>query len=284
MGIKKLSSNIARGLSHTRELTKNLLKTQKSEIDISGDILIETRGLCTDYDGLPIHRDLNFCVKRGEIFGILGGSGSGKSTLLRSMLYLQKPSGGEINIFSQNIWNLEPNKRNLILDRCGVMFQFGALFSSMSVLDNVGVPLSQKGYFPPTLIDKIALFWIELVGLPASSALKPPSELSGGMKKRAALARALISSPDILFLDEPTSGLDPESAQRFDELILHLREVLNITIVMVTHDLDSIKDTVDRFILLEDSHIAFDGSLQEYTMRNLQTKLFSNKRGERILQ
>ncbi len=246
--------------------------------------IIKVSHLTTQYtQGVTIHEDISFSVKKREIFGILGGSGSGKSTLLRNMIYLQKPVSGEINIFGRNIWELEDSKRHLVLDRCSVMFQFGALFSSMNVLDNVGMPLVQRGSLPQKCINEIATFWCERVGLPAQNLYKYPYALSGGMKKRVALARALITSPDILFLDEPTSGLDPKSAQNFDTLILQLKSMLNITIVMVTHDLDSIKDSVDRFILLEDKKIAFCGSLEELRSCGVRTEIFSGNRGERIL-
>lgn len=246
--------------------------------------IIKVTHLTTQYtQGVTIHDDISFSVQKCEIFGILGGSGSGKSTLLRNMVYLQKPVSGEINIFGRNIWELEDSKRHLVLDKCSVMFQFGALFSSMNVLDNVGMPLVQRGSLPQKSINEIAAFWCERVGLPAHSVYQYPYALSGGMKKRVALARALITSPDILFLDEPTSGLDPKSAQNFDTLILRLKEMLNITIVMVTHDLDSIKDNVDRFILLENKKIAFCGSLAELRDSGMQTEIFSGNRGVRIL-
>ncbi|MCI6217832.1 MAG: ATP-binding cassette domain-containing protein [Helicobacter sp.] len=245
--------------------------------------IIEVSNLSTRYGDITIHENISFCVKEFEIFAILGGSGSGKSTLLRNMLYLQKPYTGEIKFFGIGIWELAESKRKVILDRCSIMFQFGALFSSMSVLDNVGMPLAQKGKFSKLEVEKLALFWIDKVGLPKDSAYKFPHELSGGMKKRASLARALITSPKILFLDEPTSGLDPKSADTFDELILHLREITNTTIIMVTHDLDSIKDSVDRFILLENKHIVFCGSLQELKSSGVKTEIFTGLRGQRAL-
>ncbi|RDU58899.1 ABC transporter ATP-binding protein [Helicobacter marmotae] len=250
--------------------------------------IIEVENLYTQYDDVIIHNGISFDVKRGEIFGILGGSGSGKSTLLRSMLFLQKPSSGRISFFGEDIWALREDKRDKILNRCGVMFQFGALFSSMNVLDNVSFLLTQKSQYDSFTINKIARMWLELVGLSEKVAEKYPYELSGGMKKRVALARALALSPDILFLDEPTSGLDLQSSERFDLLILKLKEMFKITIVMVTHDLDSIKDSVDRLILLQDGQIAFNGTLKElYTQINqgsIEARIFSGKRGERFWQ
>ncbi len=245
--------------------------------------IIEVENLCTRYGEITIHDNISFVVRELEIFAILGGSGSGKSTLLHNMLYLQKPYAGSIKFFSRDIWNVVDSRRREILDHISIMFQFGALFSSMNILDNVVMPLSQKGAFPQKTAEQLALFWIERVGLPMQSAYKYPHELSGGMKKRAALARALITSPKILFLDEPTSGLDPKSAQGFDELILSLREIAKTTIVMVTHDLDSIRDSVDRFILLENKKIAFCGNLQELKASGLKTDIFSGSRGQRIM-
>ncbi|MCH5313568.1 MAG: ATP-binding cassette domain-containing protein [Helicobacter sp.] len=248
--------------------------------------IIKVENLHTQYNDVIIHDGISFDVKKGEIFGILGGSGSGKSTLLKNMLFLEKPTAGTITFFGENIWSLAEDKRGRILDRCGVMFQFGALFSSMNVLDNVGFLLTQKSKYDEATIRRISKMWLEMVGLSADVGSKYPYELSGGMKKRVALARALALNPDILFLDEPTSGLDLQSSERFDSLILRLKEVLEITIVMVTHDLDSIKDSVDRLILLEDKKIVFQGSLNElYTkvyQGHAQAKIFSGRRGERF--
>lgn len=250
--------------------------------------IVQVRDLFTAYGDVIIHKGISFDVKKGEIFGILGGSGSGKSTLLKNMLFLQKPRSGVINFFGQDIWALNEHKRDRILDRCGVCFQFGALFSSMNVLDNVGFLLTQKSDYDQSTIDRISRMWIDLVGLSSEVIYKYPYELSGGMKKRVSLARALALSPDILFLDEPTSGLDLQSAERFDRLIKKLKEVLEITIIMVTHDLDSIKDIVDRFILLQDQHILFEGDLAELYRQKQEgvneATIFSGKRGERFWQ
>lgn len=248
--------------------------------------IISVRNLYTQYGDVIIHNGISFNVKKGEIFGILGGSGSGKSTLLRNMLFLSRPKSGVIEFFGHNIWALPESKRDRILNRCGVMFQFGALFSSMNVLDNIAFLLTQKTAYDKQTIYDISKMWLDMVGLSLDVALKYPYELSGGMKKRVALARALVLNPDILFLDEPTSGLDLQSSERFDRLIITLKEVLKITIVMVTHDLDSIKDSVDRLILLEDKSIIFEGTLQElYTLQcagSTKAKIFSGKRGRRF--
>lgn len=244
--------------------------------------LIEAHNLTTKYGNHIIHDQISFCVKQGEIFGILGGSGSGKSTLLRAILMLNPISGGEIKLFGEDICKLSLRKKELLLRRCGVLFQFGALFSSMNVLENVGILLSEYSHYPKKIIEENSKMWLSLVGLSQKVCTLYPYELSGGMKKRVALARALSLSPEILFLDEPTSGLDPASSEKFDELILKLREILGITIVMVTHDLDSVKDCTDRFIVLEKAKIVFDGSLGEMAHSKKIGELFLSKRGERI--
>ena len=282
--------------------------------------IIEVRNLYTKYKDRFIQENVSFSVKKAEIFGILGGSGSGKSTLLSTMICLKRPEKGQIHIFGENIWSdshldlrfdshsnmrqnsrqsakdllksanprtllKEPqNPRDRILKRCGVLFQFGALFSSLSVLDNVGIMLEEYSNYPKNIIDEIAQYYLNIVGLPQYVKDMFPYELSGGMKKRVGLARALVFSPEILFLDEPTSGLDPQSAENFDKLIIRLRDEFKLTIIMVTHDLDSIKDATDRFILLDSGKIIFEGSLEEFRLSesaNLNT-LLKSKRGERL--
>lgn len=244
--------------------------------------VISVKNLTTQFGSTIIHDRISFDVQKGEIFGILGGSGSGKSTLLRTLLFLNSIKGGEIYIFDQNISFLSPPKQELLLRRCGVLFQFGALFSSMSVLENVGILLREYSSYSQKIIDENSKMWLSLVGLPSHVCSMYPYELSGGMKKRVALARALSLSPEILFLDEPTSGLDPASSEKFDELILKLRELLGITIVMVTHDLDSVKDCMDRFIVLEGKKIVFDGALASMNENLDVGELFRCKRGRRM--
>lgn len=243
---------------------------------------IKVRDLVTKYGANIIHDRISFNVERGEIFGILGGSGSGKSTLLRTLLMLNPIKSGEVLLFGQDIAKLSLPKQELLLRHCGVLFQFGALFSSMNVLENVGILLNEYSNYPKKSIDENSKMWLSLVGLPPHVCSLYPYELSGGMKKRVALARALSLSPKILFLDEPTSGLDPASSEKFDELILKLRELLGITIVMVTHDLDSVRDCMDRFIVLEKQKIVFDGKLDEMDEEIKAGELFLCKRGRRI--
>lgn len=246
--------------------------------------LIEVRDLSTHYEGRLIHDRISLDVNEGEIYGILGGSGSGKSTLMRTMILLKIPSGGTIKIEGTDIWKLSPEESAKMRLNWGILFQFGALFSSLNVLENVSLLLKEYSHYPPDVIESIAMMWIHRVGLPSHAARLYPGELSGGMKKRAALARALVLSPNILFLDEPTSGLDPRSAERFDRLILELRDTLGITVVMVTHDLDTIMDAMDRFVILHKQKVLMEGTLQELQSRDLPElrEFYSTNRGGKL--
>lgn len=247
--------------------------------------IIKVSNLTTKYGKNIIHNNISFEVNANEIFAILGGSGSGKTTLLHTLIFLHRPMSGEITILKENIWNIREKDRFQILKNIGVVFQFGALFSSLNVIENICVLLQQYSKYPKHLFEDIAKFWIDTVGLDVSVCYKMPSELSGGMKKRVALARALSIEPKILFLDEPTSGLDPASAGRFDELIASLRDIFGVTIVMITHDLDSIKDVTDRFILLDKGDISFYGSLSQLQKTGgLDGSLFNSSRGRRYLE
>lgn len=248
---------------------------------------IEVKNLYNAFGDHVIHNNISFEVKNGEIFAILGGSGSGKSTLLRSMIFLNRPKSGEVNILGYNIWNLSQTQRYKVLNRCGILFQFGALYSSLNVLENVGIMLEEYSSYSKKEIQEVSKMWLDLVGLDKRAYDLYPYELSGGMKKRVGLARAMAISPEILFLDEPTSGLDPLSAGKFDQLILELKEKLNLTIVMITHDLDSIYDAVDRFIMLEDAKIEFEGSLKDFIKQAKEKglrkdNLFNSRRGEKF--
>lgn len=247
--------------------------------------IIEVNNLYTNYGDTPIHNGISFHVNKGEIFSILGGSGSGKTTLLHTLILLHRPKSGSIKILNADIWKLKDKKRQIIMRKMGIVFQFGALFSSLNVVENVTSLLEEYSNFPKNLYPEIAKFWLSIVGLNLDVCNKYPNELSGGMKKRVALARALSTEPDILFLDEPTSGLDPASACKFDDLILSLKEKTGVTIVMITHDLDSIKNVTDRFILLENKNIEFSGTLVEFAKeanKGLHCgSLFHSTRGEK---
>lgn len=202
-----------------------------------------------------VHRDLTLTIYEREILGIIGGSGSGKTTLLRCILMLLRPTTGQIRVFGQDILHLNPSAAFALRQRWGVLFQENALFSSLTVLENIMFPLRTYTHLSASVCAKIALLKLGLVGLPADAAYKFPAELSGGMRKRAALARAIAMDPEILFLDEPTSGLDPQSAYELDSLILKLRDGLGLTVVAITHDVDLLWRITDRVAFLGDKKV-----------------------------
>ncbi|WP_315920092.1 ABC transporter ATP-binding protein [Mesorhizobium sp. SP-1A] len=206
---------------------------------------------------------LSLDVKRGEILGFVGASGGGKSVLLRTILGLTEKRSGTIRIFGVDVGKANDAEKVAVDMRLGVLFQQGALFSALTVLENIQVPMREYLDLPKKLMDELALLKIELVGLSADDAAKFPSELSGGMIKRAALARALALDPDILFLDEPTSGLDPISAAEFDELVIKLRDTMGLTVYMVTHDLDSLFTTCDRVAVLGNKKVLIEGTIED---------------------
>lgn len=222
---------------------------------------IEARGILTQFGTNVIHENLDFRVNRGEIVGLVGGSGTGKSVLLNTLLGLKEPEGGVVRYFGQDRRTLEPQLRQHLNNQIGVLFQGGALFSSLTVRENIMVPLREHTDLPLKLMRELADMKIHMVGLPLTSATLYPSDLSGGMKKRAGLARALALDPSLLYLDEPTAGLDPIGASAFDQLILGLREAMDLTVIMVTHDLDSLFTICDRIAVLVDKHIAINDSL-----------------------
>lgn len=225
--------------------------------------VIKVQELKTVFGKKVIHDGLNLHVKKGEIYGLLGPSGCGKTTLLREMVMLQDFHSGSVEIFGQDIKKMDQDQQQLLRQNWGVLFQFGALFSSLTLKENIALPLVEYTNLSSAMIDEIVKFKIKIVGLRYSDANLYPSEISGGMKKKAGLARALSLDPKLLFLDEPTSGLDPISAREFDRLILQLRDMLGLTIVMVSHDLQSIYDTLDRVAIIDNKKIAFEGTLNE---------------------
>lgn len=221
----------------------------------ASDYIIEIKNLRTRFDSTYVHKDLNLSIVRGEILGIVGGSGSGKTTLLRTLLALNKAYSGSIKIFNHELTTATHKTLLEIQKRWGVLFQQNALFSSLNLLENVAFPLKEHTNINPDTINRLALLKIMLAGLPEDAALKYPSELSGGMQKRAGLARAIVMDPELIFLDEPTSGLDPNTAAGFDELILNLQETMGLTIVMITHDLDSLWTITDRVAFLGEGKV-----------------------------
>ena len=226
-------------------------------------MIIKATDLTTKFGDRVIHDRLIFHVNEAEIYGLLGGSGTGKSTLMKTMIYLKEPSAGKVEMLGRDLWSLDEAARQEMKLACSVMFQFGALYTSMNVLENIYILLKEYSGMSERSMREIAMFWLQKVGLSENVALQYPSELSGGMKKRVAMARALVLSPKILFLDEPNSGLDPSSARAFDELVVELRDTLGVTVVMVTHDIDSICTILDRFLILQDKKIAFEGTFEQ---------------------
>ncbi|MEZ5895612.1 MAG: ABC transporter ATP-binding protein [Parvularculaceae bacterium] len=246
---------------------------------------IEVEGLRTQFGDNVIHDNLDLKVRRNEILGVVGGSGTGKSVLMRAIIGLKRPSAGRVKIFGEDFYELTDSERLQIERRWGVLFQGGALFSSMTVAQNVMAPIREHLKLPPELAADIAAMKISMSGLPADAGMKYPSELSGGMRKRAGLARALALDPEIVFLDEPTAGLDPIGAANFDRLILNLKDSLGLTVFMVTHDLDTLHATCDRVAVLSDKRVIAIGPLDEVrqTDHPWVREYFSGPRGRAAL-
>jgi phospholipid/cholesterol/gamma-HCH transport system ATP-binding protein len=229
---------------------------------MSEPVLVADR-IHTRMGGHWLHRGVTFSIPRGEVVGLIGASGTGKSVLLRECIGLQRPHAGHLRLFGEDIWSLPLQRLNQVRRRFGVLFQEGALFSSLTVAENVAAPLKEHTTLPSRLRDELVAMKIRLAGLSMDAADKRPSELSGGMKKRAALARALVMEPELLFLDEPTSGLDPISAREFDHLLRVLCDSLGLTALIATHDLDSLWGMVDRVIVLYRGRVIADGPVDQ---------------------
>jgi len=229
-----------------------------------GQPIITVRGLRNSFGDDVIHDGVDLDVQRGEILGVVGGSGTGKSVLMRSIIGLQRPDAGEVEVLGEDMIDRTEDEAKNIRRRWGILFQNGALFSTLTVAENVEVPIRE--YFPylhPPLLDEIASYKIAMSGLPPDAGPKYPSELSGGMTKRAGLARALALDPELLFLDEPTSGLDPIAAAGFDELIRSLQKRLDLTVFLITHDLDTLHEICDRVAVLADKRVIAVGTIPE---------------------
>lgn len=227
------------------------------------DVVLRARGVKVGFGRKIILENLDLNVFRGEILGFVGGSGTGKSVLMRAILGLVPMRAGTVEVFGADLAGLSREDRNAVDQRWGVLFQHGALFSSLTVIQNVKLPMREHLHLNDGLMNELALLKLSLVGLPRDAADKFPSELSGGMIKRASLARALALDPEIVFLDEPTSGLDPIGAAAFDNLIMKLRDTLGLTVYMVTHDLDSLSTACDRIAVLGDRKVLVEGTLEK---------------------
>ncbi|GMU44030.1 MAG: ABC transporter ATP-binding protein [Xanthomonadales bacterium] len=222
---------------------------------MSAEVVIGVRGLVNRFGAQVVHERLDLDIEKGGVLGIIGGSGTGKSVLMRSILGLQPYQAGRVWWFGQEVAKLDGGERHALERRIGVMFQDGALFSSLTVLENVMVPLKEHSQLDEHFIAEVARLKIALVGLPPDAADKFPEALSGGMRKRAGLARALALDPEVLFFDEPTSGLDPVGAAAFDELVATLHQALRLTVILITHDLDSVYRICEKIAVLADRHV-----------------------------
>jgi phospholipid/cholesterol/gamma-HCH transport system ATP-binding protein len=223
------------------------------------EILLEVNSIVTRFGSEVIHDGVSFSVKAGEVVALIGSSGTGKSVLLKEIIGLMRPCDGSVHLFGTNVWNSSPQEMNALRRRFGMLFQDGALFSSLTVAENIAVPFREHTDLSADTISPLVGFKLDLVGLTAETGRKSPAQLSGGMRKRVSLARALALEPEILFLDEPTSGLDPVSARAFDKLLRVLSDSLGLTVFLVTHDLDTLLSIIDRAIALSEGQVIADG-------------------------
>lgn len=238
------------------------IEAERPAVD-AADIVLSVRDIKVAFGDHVVLDGLSMDIRRGEILGFVGASGSGKSVLLRAILGITKKQAGAIRLFGVDLDKASEAERMQLDMRCGVLFQHGALFSALTVQENIQVPMREYLDLPKPLMDELALLKVDLVGLPPEAALKYPSELSGGMIKRAALARALSLDPELVFLDEPTSGLDPIGAAEFDELVVKLRDTMGLTVYMVTHDLDSLFTACDRIAVLGEGKVLVQGTIDD---------------------
>lgn len=236
-------------------------RTPKAQVE--REVVVRIRGLATQFGDRVVHKDIDLDIYRGEVTAVVGGSGSGKSTLMREMVMLQEPSAGSVQVLGQEVAGIGDMQALPLRRRLGVMFQYGALFGDQTVLENVGVPLREHTALSDELIDEVALMKLGMVGLDPAVAPLYPSQISGGMRKRAAMARAIALDPEMIFLDEPSSGLDPVSADALDSLILRLQSLLGLTVVSITHDMDSLWRIADRVVMLGRQSILAVGSMEE---------------------
>jgi phospholipid/cholesterol/gamma-HCH transport system ATP-binding protein len=250
------------------------------------DAVIEVRGLWTRFGRTIVHRGIDLNVRRGEVLGVVGGSGSGKTTLLRQMLALERPYRGSVKVFGIDVNACSGAQLESVRSRWGVLFQNGALFSALSVYDNIALPLRELRLLDEDVIRDLVISKLEMVGIEPQHAAKMPAQLSGGMIKRIGLARALALDPELLFLDEPTAGLDPDRSESFVALIEALRREMRLSVVMVTHDLDTLVSLADRVAVLCDQRLLAVGPLREITALDhpFVCNFFQGERGRRALE
>ena len=251
---------------------------------LTHQLVVRLEHVYTRYGDKIVHEDVNLAIGRGERLGIVGGSGSGKSTLLREMIGLQKPSSGRVTVFGRVLYERSSLEAEPLHDRCGVLFQAGALFTDLTVYDNVALPLRELQTLDETLIRELVLLKLRLVGLDGSVAKLLPYQLSGGMLKRVGLARALAAEPELLFLDEPTSGLDPVGSENFARVLRRLHGELGFTMVLVTHDRLTLQSLCDRVAVLAERRFAAVGTLAEIvaSRNRVVHALFHGERGRRL--
>jgi phospholipid/cholesterol/gamma-HCH transport system ATP-binding protein len=236
---------------------------QPNALATNNEVVLEVDGIVTRFGTQTVHDGVSFSVHRGQLVALIGGSGTGKSVLLREIIGLMRPSAGAVRLLGTDIWKASAAELSAVRRRFGMMFQDGALFSSLDVAHNVAVPLVEHADLPPEVLWPLVQLRIGLAGLGPETGAKMPSELSGGMRKRAAIARALALEPEVIFLDEPTSGLDPITARAFDKLVRFLVDDLGVTVFLVTHDLDTLLTVVDRVIVLAKGKVLADGPVSE---------------------
>jgi phospholipid/cholesterol/gamma-HCH transport system ATP-binding protein len=229
----------------------------------TAEAVLEVNSVVTRFGAAVVHKGVSFSVGRGEVVALIGGSGTGKSVLVKEAIGLLRPTAGSVRLFDTDVWSCSQEEMNALRRRFGMLFQDGALFSSLTVAENLAVPFQEHTALPPDLVSALVGFKLSLVGLSPQTGSQMPAELSGGMRKRVALARALALEPEILFLDEPTSGLDPIGARAFDNLVRVLSEGLGLTVFIVTHDLDTLLSIIDRVIVLSGGEVIADGPVDE---------------------
>ncbi|HYE36334.1 ABC transporter ATP-binding protein [Methylocaldum sp.] len=250
------------------------------------DAVIRMEQIWTCFGKTVVHRDISLSLGRGEIFGLVGGSGSGKTLLMREMIGLQEPTRGRVHLFDECLQDVAAERHQQLRNRCGVLFQGGALFSALSVFDNIAFPLREFRVLDEDLIGHLVRMKLTMVGLTASDGSLMPAELSGGMIKRVALARALVMEPELLFLDEPTSGLDPVLSEEFVDLLGGLHRELGFTVVMVTHDLDTVRDLCTKVGVLADQRLVVCGPVEDAldSEHPFARHYFHGKRGHRVFE